>query len=198
MLPIIIAGGVVVGGIAIIAALFEEEEKQASNWKSKQKTLNHSIYCHEKRLKKHIKKAKKKAAFYELNNKYYASVQGGNLLFKELAEATVSIDEVYKSIRCIKKAKSNLYFAIKKEKNYQKKKDMIQLLKIMPDKINNMYLDFYKMKDEKKCILNHLREINNMTHEFKLKIRDNTGRKGRDWFEQLELRKLERQILTFN
>ena len=193
MLQFIIGGIVVLGGITI-AALLEEEEKQANNWKSKHKALNNKISKHRNSLNIHIKKAKKKAAFYELNSKYYASVQGGNLLFKELTEAAVTIDKIYQVIHTMKKARNKLYLDIKMEKNSQKKKEMIELVKMMPDKINKMYIDFYKMKDEKNCTLNELREINNMTHEFKLKIRDNTGKRGREWFRRLEERK--RQKLT--
>lgn len=179
-------------GVALISS---EEEEAQKRWENQKEQLSNSMKRHQEEIEFHIKEGKGKVEFFESLKKYKESIHIADLAYQALTDARTSINNVNKQLNDLKKGKLDLEEELKIARS---QKDKAQISKIIEGLklINKTRSQFFEKKNslikDKDNFYNEVRELNAQTSKLKRYIRDNYGHLGRDWFDNLEAKKLAR------
>lgn len=191
-------GGFVLGVVAVgalINAFDDATSNKRRSWERNREAFNREYKYHRNSIKDHLKQAETHAEFYRLVEEHFEAIQVSNVAYANLKDARETLNAMNKALRKTKKVKGELKDKLN-ECHHKNKKERSQYLEEIR-KLNKFRTELFEQRDilmaQKEDYLEKVHDLNHQAHKLKVLIRDNTGSKGRDWYQRLEERKANRR-----
>jgi len=187
-------GKIVATGLAFLALAWLESiagEKQR-NWEEKYKDYQDEIDRLNNELEDTINFNNYEMDFKELIDLHYQSFSTADNTKKLLDDARDSLKAIGQTIMKLKENKKEIELKLKNKNFNSSKQELEEELISIIETRKKLFKIQDKLKEQRNTLSNKLKEFNQNTQKLKFKIRDNTGRRGREWFEKLERKKENR------
>lgn len=177
-----VLGAAAVGVIAY-AWLSSAEQSAMNSYHSSARRLSHEIEQRQGQLNSYRQASQAARDYYKHIDLHHNSVLTANEAFAlydaQKQMLTMLNQRIHGFVQQI--------IALKKQRDVAKgaeKAEIRQQLNVVRGFLQEAKLERANMKQQKETLLFELREINKKTRELKLYIRDNCGKKGRDWYQR--------------
>ena len=164
----------IAGALVFINAMIEDELE------NKNRRLVSELRDKRFRIALSLKNSKDNIRYHQLVNEHFASVQLADEAFSLLRQATAeqqNIDELIKQAKRERKA-------CRTTRDFVKADDITQMIA----QLAKLYAD---LKQERDAFRRRTRELNDNTAELREAIRFNCGVKGVEWFQRLQVRRVQ-------
>lgn len=174
--------GIAAVGVLAYAWLSGEEQAALNSYNSSSRRLAREVTERQQQLNSYRRASHAAHDFYKHNDLYYNSVLTANNCF-------ALYDEQKKMLKMIQGRVNDLIqqiIVLKQQRDAAKgeqKAQFRQLLSALYESLDQAKSECAKIRKQKKALLSEVREINHKTRELKLYMRDNCGKKGRDWYQ---------------
>lgn len=187
-----IVTGVVGLGCYVMHELAEEERRKR-DWKYEE--AEHTIREERRKVKEQLQASREKVAFHSLAARHFASVQASSLVYAAISEIKAELAALRQHRVHIKGAKELAYAEMQKSPPSARRglKEQWEQWEQWDAALAQIQALADQLHARKQRLYAELKQLNAQTRELKLKIRDTTGQRGREWFNQLEGRSLQRR-----
>ena len=178
-----IGGAVAVGLVGVYAWLSSEEQSAYNDYCTSSRRVYKQSRQRQQQLR-HLRKNNQLAQdYYKHIELHYQAVQTANACYEIYNQHKQILNMLYKKKKelgiCIRNLKEQRNHATAPDK-----KVIINNLQIIRQYFQEVKDEIEKVKQEKEKQLQQVRQLNQATREFKLYIKDNCGKKGRDWYQR--------------
>jgi len=172
-----------IAAIGIVSWLSSEEKNTCANYQASSNRLFKETHLRRQQIAE-------KRAYYASEKEFYTHV---DLHFSSMQTASAMYEqyENHKKIVAMFKNKQqsfgNCIGELKKQRDAAsstKKQAIRDQLKQIRQQFNETKEQLILLAEAKEDLLIEVRQLNLATREYKLYIKDNCGRKGRDWYER--------------
>jgi len=183
-------GKVIAIGLALVALAWLDNEagEKQRNWEEKNKEYEDEIDRLNNELIDILETNNQYMDFKELIDLHYQSFSTADRTKLLLEDANTSLKAIGQTIMTLKENKKEVENQIYNEIDKNKKKEYKEELSSIISTRKMLFSNQDNIKEQRNSLSKKLKEFNSNTRKLKLAIRDNTGQKGRDWYNRLEKR----------
>lgn len=188
LLPV---AGLVIAGIV---ALSSEEEKEArTNWSNKYENTKEEVERLRRDIERELESKKQLHDFYVLNELYYSSFRFADSAYKLLSDSKTSLNSIKKMLNATNSKRYELKKELDGSLSRDVKKEKIGELRNLTEFRNGLEVDLNAVNFQKEELAKELKRLNGQTRDLKLAMASRCGKKGREWYENLQDRISSRQ-----
>lgn len=181
---------------ALIWLAIEADDKK-KNWENNYQEYKNDLDSFNKIIEGKIKLANEYIDFEEYIQLHYQSFSLANKTKSLLDDVRDSLKAIGQTIMMLKEAKMTIERDILEEKDSTKLNSLKEELKSVKNTRKILFDDQNSLKEQRNSLSEKLNNFNLTTRKLKLFIKNNTGKKGFDWYMRLEARKSRNQENIF-
>ncbi len=185
------------GGIAYLINKDLEREVgvQRRRWEDNYQKVSSSIQYHREKIEAHLADARQLYDFYALTELHFSSTRVADEAYNLRQDCYISRNAIQRSLNLVLTNMNELYQSSKlagitlEEKNriHSELQDLKKLKLSLKE-------DIYQLNDKIESYSQELKRFNHTTHNLKIKIRDNCGFRGLNWYNDRERNSKQRRI----
>jgi len=191
-IPASIGVGVGVGVGALILSLLTSEERNArQRWEHKRSQVEKSIGEHRRYVDTCIYRSQSSYDYKFLVDLHFSSMRVADEAYRLLGDSRQSLYAINKMLKEAKEHRSRLQEKLelaKRQNDHQSIGNTIEELKQVNELRNSFFNDKDKVKSQKDGFYDEVKRLNNQTKDLKIRIKNQCGTKGSDWYNRLEAR----------
>lgn len=190
LIPLALVGGAVA---ALLSSIRDDEKQARQRWDDMHAAAERTVEEHQQNIDRHLAATQSSFDFSLLVDVHFSSMRVADSTYTVLKDAETSLHAISRMLDNISAAKAEVKSQIEKSVNREARSSLVAELRSIKDFKTKVLDDYYKVKDEKRALLDKVQKLNSDTARLKYAIRDRCGARGIDWYLRLEQRKLLRQ-----
>jgi FtsZ-binding cell division protein ZapB len=191
----------ILAGMALVGAavwIYDElqgcSSRERTRWYAKREQVQRSIEWHREQITQHLGNAQQSYNFQVLVDMHFSCVKVADEAYKLLQDARISLDKMGEALIKTREQRDLLFAQKKAARSKAERDELEQEIASLQQLREQLFKDKNEIKKQRDEFFNRVKELNGKTHDLKTAINERTGFKGREWYQRLEARKVQKRL----